>query len=108
MQLALLTTVADESRTMLSSGLTARRAGRQCAPLRCRSSRRRRSPVYPIPVSPRTPDPARGWTALKIHPVVQTVLRLCDEVVARHNVTILPTALDPLARRNHAQRRAVE
>jgi len=48
MQLALLTTVADESRTMLSSGLTSRRAGRQCAPLVCRSSRRRRPPLYRV------------------------------------------------------------
>jgi hypothetical protein len=66
MRLAPLTTVADESRTMLSCGLTPRRACRERAPLVCLSSQRCRSPVYLIPVSPQTPGPARDWIALKM------------------------------------------
>jgi len=63
MRLTPLTTVADESRTMLLRELTPRRACRERAPLVCRSSQRCRSPVYLIPVSPQTPSPARVWNA---------------------------------------------
>src|SRR5476649_1413769 len=65
MRLTPLTTVADESRTMLLSGLTPRPACRELAPLACRSSQRCRSPVYRIPVSPPTPSPTRDWKASK-------------------------------------------
>jgi hypothetical protein len=68
MQLALLATVADESRTMLPSGPILRQARRRHAPLPCRSLRRCRSPVYRISVSPPTPDPARVWSASKVQP----------------------------------------
>lgn len=49
-----------------------------------------------------------GCRALLVDPVADAVVVLGDEVVARHGLPVLPAAFDALARRHHAQRRAVE
>jgi len=60
MRIAALTTVADESRTMLSSGLATARtiAGSVISALPFA--------LYQINVSPPTPGPRRAWNALNI------------------------------------------
>lgn len=96
MQLALLATVADESRTMLPSGLILRQARRRHAPLPCRSLRRCRSPVYRISVSPPTPSPTRDWNASKL-PYVEPRILVRDSHTSRKSAPFQAGAkLEPL------------
>src|SRR5258707_12662541 len=73
---------------------------------------RRRSAPWRLPEQAMQ-EPARlafldGAYALPEDPVVHRVFGLRYKIVSRHRMPILPADLDPFARRDHAQRRAVE